>query len=824
MLDLRWTLAVNATLLALQLLELAHRDRSLQFGSYIRVTTVPSALLVAAVLHRKKRKDESIASWIVLLVAGLFFILGKDWVVQQPLYLPSERHWNQIGQEIITGTLIAILLHLFEVLQLSTGSQDIHHRLEDQSEETAHYRSASGPLRQNMMCLGLSCTIQLAFVLSILSFTGELRTSVPTTDLLSAILQDASLLLGSLLLLCYLRLDALATILSLSTCATFGIIATRGTSAGDYVVALSIILGVASVFEIKNLPSRRYIAIAYLLLLCCYFTAVMQNTAEMHPWSSLRQKSRTELSAFEGRETKVDTLERAYNDYIDRYGRLPPPGFDKWYEYAKEHNAAVVSNYDQINRDLTPFWNIKPAEIRKSTYKAVQNRYNYLAPLTIRKGKVTSPPMEQPTHYWQLESLMKMMQEFVPFLPDMDIAINLNDEPRVLAQSKVIATKVNDASQVGGPFTLNATNWAEEIPFTDSTHESFTKQERRLQNVYDYCTRFCPSASLARLQYTPMRAVEPFYAVDGSLSLDICQHPEVKNTRGFFVSPTSFDITDELLPVFSQSKPSTFSDIIIPSPWNFQDKVGDNVIDEVSWEDKYDRVHWRGSASEGWAIRGSWKKMLRQSLVDFMGGAKQEAKQFTPSRTMLYEGTDVRGYKARSVPVRELQEALSPDVFFVGIGRADDSQEAQQQEHFHLQESNDFSTHWQYRYLLDTDGAGFSGRFLSFVESQSLPLKLNSIFTEWWVDRIIPHQHFVPVTLSSLYSTWIYFVGLKDKSGKVVVEGHQGEARQIAQDGRAWAKKALRKDDMVIYLWRLLLEYGRVVDDDRDNIGHKHTA
>lgn len=40
---------------------------------------------------------------------------------------------------------------------------------------------------------------------------------------------------------------------------------------------------------------------------------------------------------------------------------------------------------------------------------------------------------------------------------------------------------------------------------------------------------------------------------------------------------------------------------------------------------------------------------------------------------------------------------------------------------------------------------------------------------------------------------------------------HDNAAHKIAQDGQTWAKKVLRKDDMVIYIFRLALEYARGV-------------
>ena len=43
---------------------------------------------------------------------------------------------------------------------------------------------------------------------------------------------------------------------------------------------------------------------------------------------------------------------------------------------------------------------------------------------------------------------------------------------------------------------------------------------------------------------------------------------------------------------------------------------------------------------------------------------------------------------------------------------------------------------------------------------------------------------------------------------------------EIAEAGRVWAEKVLRKEDMEIYMFRLLLEWGRLTDDRRDEIGY----
>ena len=84
--------------------------------------------------------------------------------------------------------------------------------------------------------------------------------------------------------------------------------------------------------------------------------------------------------------------------------------------------------------------------------------------------------------------------------------------------------------------------------------------------------------------------------------------------------------------------------------------------------------------------------------------------------------------------------------------------------------------------------------------------------------------------LQGVWSTVAYFVGVGGgggaEGGAGAGEGaggsggaHIKEAETIAEAGRAWAAKVLRKEDMEVYFFRLLLEWGRLTDDRRDEIG-----
>jgi hypothetical protein len=142
----------------------------------------------------------------------------------------------------------------------------------------------------------------------------------------------------------------------------------------------------------------------------------------------------------------------------------------------------------------------------------------------------------------------------------------------------------------------------------------------------------------------------------------------------------------------------------------------------------------------------------------------------------------------------------------------------------------DFQAHWSHRFLFDLDGAGFSGRFLPFLQSHSLPLR-TGLFRQWFDSRVISWLHFVPVDirLHGLWSTLAYFAGVpvptadnsNPREPEMLMNPHMHEGWWIAEQGRKWTDIALRKEDMEIYFFRLLLEWGRLTDDQRDVLGYK---
>jgi hypothetical protein len=69
-------------------------------------------------------------------------------------------------------------------------------------------------------------------------------------------------------------------------------------------------------------------------------------------------------------------------------------------------------------------------------------------------------------------------------------------------------------------------------------------------------------------------------------------------------------------------------------------------------------------------------------------------------------------------------------------------------------------------------------------------------------------------TFMDIYGIMEYFLGYKGHGG------HDSVARTIALNGKSWSERVLRKEDMQIYTYRLLLEYARICDDRRETLGY----
>ncbi|EXJ78072.1 hypothetical protein A1O3_09233 [Capronia epimyces CBS 606.96] len=547
----------------------------------------------------------------------------------------------------------------------------------------------------------------------------------------------------------------------------------------------------------------------------------------------------------------ADTVAR----YKEKYNCNPPPGFDVWFDYAKNRSALIVDEFDQIYEDLLPFRAIPPADLRRQTWEMVSNPWNEISGITIRNGKASVQENVIPTHRWMLEGVAVLINSFARHLPDMDLAFNLNDESRVAVpytDIKFLREKGGSEAKSGGSSWSNdrAAGW---LPIPEHEFTETVFRDMSFRNTFrKYGSVGCnPSSPARRYPHISSQAhicgscVSPHslgqFVANWSEAADICHQPDMASLHGFYMSPAAFKTSYQLMPVFSQSKPHGYNDILYPSAWNYMDKVAYAPTEESGtpgqadyrpgfpdppFEQKENVLFWRGATSEGVSSGNRvWRGMTRQRLVHM-------ANNLTTSphdrfAILLPNPSDHAKYKYQVLPGPAVKElGLKTDIAIVdriarcgGVGLHDcHDQEAE----FDLVRPSDFQAHWRYRFLFDLDGAGFSGRFLPFLQSRSLPFK-TALFREWYDSRLTAWLHFVPqdTRLHGVWSTLAYFAGINGTmfGQDIWWRPHIKEAEIIAEAGRDWAGKVLRKEDMELYFFRLLLEWARLTDDRRDSLG-----
>ncbi|KIW83920.1 hypothetical protein Z517_03166 [Fonsecaea pedrosoi CBS 271.37] len=598
-------------------------------------------------------------------------------------------------------------------------------------------------------------------------------------------------------------------------------------------------------------PSRQLLL---LVVLCgAIFPAwLKKDYVHFHPIDMLMYDATLHHNKYLESVGSTSSLAEAVAGYKQRYNRNPPPGFDTWFEYAKNRSVLIVDEYDQIYHDLLPFRAILPVDLRSQTWKMVSNPWNEISGITIRDGEAKVQENVLPTHRWMLEGVAVLINSFARYLPDMDLAFNLNDESRVAVPYEQLRYfqeqgRAQDKSGNSSWSADRASGWLP-VPEKEYTETIFRDNSWR-NSFHSFGSVSCPPSSLARASphlasqsHLCGSCVTPHslgqFVGNWSDAADVCHQPDLARLHGFYLSPAAFKTSYQLMPVFSQSKPHGYSDILYPSAWNYMDKAiyapsepkgtpGEEGyhpgFPDPPFGEKENVLFWRGATSEGVSSNsGAWRGMTRQRFVHMANNLTNHPHD--AATVLLPSPADHSKYQYQTIRGGDVKKlGLKTDIAIVDfIARCGGKDCTDQEREFNLVRPTDFQAHWRYRFLFDLDGAGFSGRFLPFLHSRSLPFK-TALFREWYDSRLTAWLHFVPqdLRLHGVWSTLAYFGGVNGTmfGHKIWWKPHVKEAEMIAEAGREWASKVLRKEDMEAYFFRLLLEWARLTDDNRDELG-----
>jgi len=569
-----------------------------------------------------------------------------------------------------------------------------------------------------------------------------------------------------------------------------------------------------------------------------------KSVIDEHPIPRLMEEAEAKYRKKLGSQSK--TLKAAVAEYKRRYRRAPPKGFDDWWLFAQKHDVKMIDEYDGLMEDLAPFMELSGAEFRRRATQV--GELPSIDIMRIRDGVPTviniKTSFKDSEVSARARGLKSMVGKFVQKLPDMDFPVNALAEGRVLVpweHRKYPNLTIQDSSDgveamLGGAFRAD---WAD-----DGT-------------VWEAWRRTCDPQSPARRLYSSLRtafntqsknhlgskSLSPgsdfAFAQGTSSNTDFCHMPHAHYQQGHFFS--DWRSIQALYPVLSPARAKGFLDIRIPSHYYYGstkrytygwDSINLELKDvdpmEVPWEDKIDKVFWRGATTGGGSHPPGFSPQYQRHRFLRMSSDHSNSTRVV---TFADPPSSSSNWVAAEVPVAKLNEEIMDAAFVKAVSAASypGGLTALQKDH-RFGDSVPLGTHWSYKYLIDLDGMSYSGRFLAFLASDSVPIK-STVYDEFFTDWIQPWVHYIPLSSSykEIYNIHAYFSGATKATLESInstladlpaeqrrsVEGDK-RLRRIARAGKRWKQTVGRTLDLEAYVYRLCLEWARLWADDRD--------
>ena len=503
-------------------------------------------------------------------------------------------------------------------------------------------------------------------------------------------------------------------------------------------------------------------------------------------------------------EPDANTYEDAKQFYIKNYAKdeKVPQHFEPWYYFAKRRDCRI-NRYDGLHSQLLPF---RTGEFSYNQLRDLVNLFN--------NSQLTSFYSKQGRTYIVVNSeraaaYKPVFSRLQAYLPDFQFIINTHAQPVVLY---------------------------------NKNYEKFKKSKTKL-NQY--------RVGLGKAELT-IRGVKRNITKIKNFSDIIensCEPDEYRSSLmegyGLFINPPEEYQTTKLMPILSWGNyPGCTKDILVPSVYHYGTVNGAVLKTTIfrNWNSKYKRLVWRDATS------GSPFYM-------------QEYSEYLPSHVCIdsctIDQTQILEPQRYSQKVwfwshrqRAAAYALEyPSLLDIGLTNGVEMAEQFRKEIYYFHKRTyrfTFKRFFDYRYILDIDGNGYSGRFQSLLQGNSLIFAAHYA-TDWFSDISIPFFHYIPVhmgystidtkilaadfkeKLMSLKTRFPKFtfkktdkydgintpLGFNDLAPKVLYYQENDKlSEQIAIQGQEFAKKYLRDDDMDCYLYRVIIELYEILKID----------
>lgn len=553
----------------------------------------------------------------------------------------------------------------------------------------------------------------------------------------------------------------------------------------------------------------------YVLMLCLFSYGIHLFLGESidHPIALIHSQNRKE---WKDKIFKQSTnLQDAIKEYERRYDIRPPIGFDQWYQYAQAHEFVLIDEFDQIMQDLRPFWKLSGKEVQRRI-ELLGNGVSNVSIIQVSNGEISirAPESDEDEEGVtnQGTALVEMIKAggYLQHLPNMTITVNERPDGRVLAMDR-------------------KTFFHTYVPAHFIAHPNYPLEEDLYwyedETTWDYYTPACgPAPRHIEGLSTPSELfstelTDRILKKSSDHFIDFCHDRLEHELDGNFF--TKYRPLRSLVPLFSPGKITGFKDILIPSAlsWKESDYYRYSPLHDTTWNNKTDKIYWRGASSGGRYLPAHYDNYHRQRLVRMANSIRNQHTMMIASQHSWEPYMHEDEYDAAESEIEKIKKDFESDtridVAFSEAVDCDPVCDAIQSEYRFANHSL-IETNWRHKYLIDLDGYGYSARFLPFLKSNSLVFK-STINKEWFSNWITPWVHYVPLSLryTELAAVYKWLTGNEELDHYRYRRQGPKLAQTIAKDGSLMAFQHLRKDDMAVYVYRLMLEWARVQSDDR---------
>jgi hypothetical protein len=489
-----------------------------------------------------------------------------------------------------------------------------------------------------------------------------------------------------------------------------------------------------------------------------------------HPVEYLHNSAMNQFDALLARQSL--TAVEAMLKYRRKYGREPPPGFEKWFSFAKDHASPIIDDYDEMMRSLEPFWKMTPAEFVRLLERAIPNESDgYVKKCQVVKG--TLKDCGRPN--WA-GVFSQYLGTALHDIPDMVFLCNFLDEPVVLQRHSV--------DENGARYNDDKLEWS----------------SYRHQPIWPHVQEVCAKMDEAAVteHYSKESSPHVDFVSNTTQGTNLCAHPEFYQIHGYLASCVSSFHVNFNVPILSLAAPYPFGDILLPAPSYSWSQFSYSGWRDLPWQRKANSLYWAGSSSGSYTYDSTWVHHHRQRLVLLGSGtAVEEGKMFSYLRKL----------NNRWLPyiTSQFDKSLY-HVAMTKIWECDEPACSEQEAAFRPRQESK-SAPFHHKYVFDIDGNSLSGRFYRLLASNSAVLK-TTIFKEWHDERLVPWLHYIPVSLGlEELPELMRFLATTDEGREI--------GRRVAKAGKSWHGKGLREVDRGVYLYRLLLELAWLQNSQR---------